>query len=269
MKAKVMESVILHASDAIYWVDGSGLTPTRPRQPVPQRLSLTLDKPPSNLKLVEKAGAVLLWRNQGNVVAGKATDAQKKREPENTYPIKGQITDPSQVFNPRSFELTAGNAVGREVLVYRSPFGTRTRKQGFLFGTLIYQDLVDQNQVNKPASWALLELSVTVITQPQVKKQTFQAQADGNGDFVLSLGGLPFIKKDATNKTYSAILKIKGAHDASDAEFFDPDKLEAFKIKADDSENFSTELALELTPDSILRITSKSASDNKPVVLKK
>lgn len=261
---KVMESVILHASDAIYWVDGSGLTPAKPRLPLQQRLFLELDKPPSNLKLVEKLGVTLLWRNQGSVVAGKATAAQKKRKTETTYPIKGRITDPSRVFNPRSFELMAGNATGREILLYRSPFGTKTRKQGFLFGNLVYQDLM-----NKPASWALLELSVTVITQPQIKKQIFQAQADSNGDFVLSLGGLPFIKKDATNKTYPATLTIKGAHSASDSKVFDPDKLEAFKIKANDSENFLTEFALELTPDSILRITSKSASDNKPVVLKK
>lgn len=264
MNAQILETLILPASDAIHFRDGSGLV-SKGLPPLPrENLAIRWDSLPADVKLIRKPSMVALWRNQGRITKGKASTEQKERVAESSYVVGGAIHDPTRTFNPRLFAVSAGNAAGHALPLYRSPFGTRTGKWGFLHGNLIFADLDA-----RPASWALLTLTVTIPVQPQARTLTFQAQADINGDFILSLSGLPFIKKDAPYEFHTATLKVNAAHAASGADIHDPDTLEPFTIKSIDSENFLAEFALDLTPDSILRMESNGAGDNRPLVLKK
>jgi len=183
----VLETNILHASDILYWLDGSSAESTDQMQRVAHPLQLVLSNKPADLQLRHAPGKTALWRKPVTpIINGVANAADKAYVVGPGFPLEGSIIDSTGKFNPRTFSITAGNSgvpvPGQALVLYPTPLGTRFGKAGGLIASLRYAS--DQTIV----PWALLTVAVTV---PGVGNQIYRAQTDQRGDVLISLNRLP------------------------------------------------------------------------------
>jgi len=229
----IAETLVLHVSDFIEWLDASG------PQAVARR---TL--PAQNL---DKTAGTALWRREPEglclLVAGEAEPADLTPPDEALYPIAGEVRDRAGIFLPRHFAFDAGGREGHRLRLFRSPLGTRFGRAGGLYGRTLRED-------GTPVPWALLTLHVV---PPLAEPLDFIAQSDARGEFRLSLERLPSLTKDAPAQTYPATLALRAAADGTD-----PDTLPAAQVRGTGSGNaaFKTELTVDIAPGRIATLAS-------------
>ena len=248
-----VETCLWHASDWIAWIDRSGdARPTRePLVDVALAVNFT-GRPPRDLSVVQKPGRTLLWRRLPDSLRrtepGEVDSAGRMRPVVPSYPLEGELSDPSGRYLPRRFALSAGAALGHRLPVYRSPLGVRYQSAGGLFGRAVFED-------GTPAAWAVLELEVT---PPLTGALPFVTQADGNGEFRLALNRLPALTKDAPVSRYAASLRVRASLAAARAwqaqqTLLDPDLLPVVAVIA------LTDL--EVIPGEVNRLHSDASAD--------
>ncbi|MCK9986896.1 MAG: hypothetical protein AzoDbin1_03368 [Azoarcus sp.] len=246
----IVETLVLHASDFIEWVDASGVQGGA-RRPVPaQGLTIRLDNPPADLELIHKTAGTVLWRRipaeLRRVIAGAASPADLAppvAADEPLYPLAGEVADAAGHFLPRRFSLSAGRRAEHALRLFRSPLGTRFGHAGGLYGRTELED-------GTPVPWALLALHVT---PPLATPFDFVAQSDAHGEFRLSLARLPALTKDAPATTYPGSLTVRAAASGTD-----PDALPAARVRGTGSGNaaFKTEITVDIAPGRIATLAS-------------
>ena len=243
----IAETLVLHASDFIEWLDASG-PQALARRTLPARdLDVRITQGPSDLKLIHKTAGTALWRREpeelGLLVDGEATPADLAPPDEALYPLAGEVRDRKGLFLPRHFAFDAGGRAGRRLRLFRSPLGTRFGRAGGLHGCTTLDD-------GTPVPWVLLTLRVT---PPLAEPLDFIAQSDGRGEFRLSLERLPSLTRDAPAQTYPATLTLRAAADGTD-----PDSLPAVQVRGTGSGGgaFKTELAVAIAPGRISTLAS-------------
>lgn len=238
---RIKETVIRQASDVIRWLDASGREGQH--HPVLSALQVTLtdDLAVAGLSFLHKPGCSIIWRSQladddqlqRTVGPGRATDEQKQRPAETPYQLKGTVTDPSGIFNPRAFSKQCGNNSYPQIALYRSVLGTRLSQNKSLQGVLRFQKQVDETAA-KPASWALVTLLVNLGSTGD--SFTFNAQADSDGYFQIPLNRLSVAMLGAG---FSAVFSVKADKSQSGSGFPDPDQMTTMQIALAGSAVFS------------------------------
>lgn len=245
----VLETNILHASDIIYWLDGSSAAQESDMLRLNHTLVMQLDEYPDDVQFLHTPGKTALWRrSSGKIIAGTASDTEKERSVENVYTLAGTVTDSQRRYIPRRFSIDAGNTAGHGVVLYPTPFGTRLGRGGGLRGTLRF----DSN--SSPVMWALLTLTVDLTVGTNL---ICRAQADGNGDFILALHRLPPLPEGINQ--YSAMLSIRASSEARADTPIDPVDLESMALGAlDVDNNFADAITLSVVPGEIRLIRSSN-----------
>lgn len=243
----IVETLVLHASDFVEWLDASGVQAV-PRRTVPaQALDVRLTQAPSDLKLIHKSAGTALWRREPEglclVIDGEAMPADLVPPDEALFAVAGEVRDRTGIFLPRRFAFAAGQRTGHRLRLFRSPLGTRFGRAGGLYGRTVLED-------GTPVPWALLELRVT---PPLATPLAFIAQSDGHGEFRLSLERLPALTKDAPATTYPATLKLRAAAGGTN-----PDSQPEARVRGTGSGNaaFKTELKVDIAPGRIATLAS-------------
>jgi len=248
MSVNVLETILLHADGVLYWLDGTSAENGDPSrlQRIPRAMSVAWSDRPSDLMTVRRSGALAFWRRIGaSYVDGLASEAQRARTAPDPYTLAGVVAESQGDYNPRRFTLTVNAGEAKGVLLYPSPKGTHFNGNGGLYGTVRFD--ADQS----PAAWGLLEL--TVQTAPG-QTMTFLAQADGHGDFRLSLTRLPPLPKNVAD--YQADLSVIADAAATAETPADPTALAAMEVAETDGPQFMNSIPLRIEPGAIVRITS-------------
>jgi hypothetical protein len=209
----ILETNILHASDVIYWMDGTSAHGPDAMERLSQPVDIRLAARPAGLQMVNGNGKTAFWlRTDGTIIKGIADETDKAFPPASTYSLIGTVSDPQGRYNPRVFTISAGNADGHRIILYPTPLGTRFGKAGGLVGTLRRTD----NEA--PVPWAFLSLDLTTsLGAPMI----FRAQADHRGDFMLSVKRLPPLPEGLDY--YDAELTITAPTAMAPQEPVDPD----------------------------------------------
>lgn len=249
MKAvNVLETNVLHASDVVFWLDGTSAENPSDMLRVPVPLALQLTARPRDLQVVHSAGKTAFLRRPGTeLIAGVAGESDKQRPSTPTFTLAGTVGDSAGRYIPRRFTISAGNAAGHGLVVYPSPLGTRFGPSGGLLGTLRFVGAGD------PVPWALLTLRVTTVLGTIL---TFRCQASASGDFMLPLNRLPPLPEGIDQ--YAGSLSIAALTDASADSPVDPADLVAMDLGELDSHTFSSPIGLNVAPGDIRLIRSSS-----------
>lgn len=250
MKAvQVLETNILHASDVLWWLDGSsGETPATMLR-IPVALALQLNTKPRDLQVVHSAGkTALLRRPTTDMISGVASAGDKQRPVEPVFNVAGSVSDDAGRYIPRTFSISAGNGVGHAIVLYPSPLGCKFGPAGGLQGCVRF------NGSGKPACWALLTLTVTTALGATL---TFRGQANGAGDFMLPLNRLPPLPEGISH--YSAELRVAALVSATADTPLDPSTLVAMNPGSLSVDNtFSSPIGLNVVPGEIRTIRSSN-----------
>ncbi|WP_319585480.1 hypothetical protein [uncultured Desulfobulbus sp.] len=246
---KVLETNILHASDVIFWLDGTTAETPSDMLRIAQPLALQLTTRPRDLLVVHGSGKTAFMRRPGiPIINGSATAADKQRLVQPTFAVAGIVSDPEGRYIPRRFSIVAGNGVGHGLVVYPTPLGTRISPAGGLIGTLRF------NGSNAPVSWARLTL---VVTNAVGSTLSFCCQASKTGDFMLPLNRLPPLPEGIDN--YSAQLRIEALAAVNADNPIDPADLVAMDLGEIDQDNqFSSPIGLTIVPGELRLIRSSN-----------
>jgi len=248
MNINVLETNVLHASDVLYWLDGStgsdGGTDNMHR--ANRMMMVQFENRPNDLQVLEKVGRMALWRRPvGNMIDGVAGEADRSRPAAVAYTISGAVRDLDGLYNPRSFELEVGDGAGHAVVMYPSPQGTQFGKAGGLIGGLRFEP------TGQPLPWALLELEVSISLSDTM---TFRAQADAKGNFRLSMSRLPPLPESV--EQYPAELSIRGSLTATAEQAVDPDDFVGMELGKLDEDDFEEDIEFFVKPGEIRLLRS-------------
>lgn len=243
---RVLESNILHASEVIYWLDGSSAEELAQMARLPVALTIDLSARPGDLHWLNGIGQTAFWRRPiDSFVDGRASEAQKTRPAAAAFDLAGTVRCPDGRYNPRAFAIQTGDASGIGVPLYPTPLGTRFGSAGGFIGCVRF------NGTAAPVPWALLTLSVDVLGQTYI----FRAQSDGHGDFHLALQRLPPLPEGVTR--YDAELHIRALPGASAATPLDPADLVAMDLGAlEQADTFLSPLTFSVVPGEIRPLRS-------------
>lgn len=257
MNMRVVETVVLHASDVIFWLDATSASTPDKLQRVDRPLDVEFNKSAPGFEKIEvlhKPGRTAVWRNgfaevfpgqgPGNQVA-RPTGSQRLRPTEATFNLSGTVTDPTGRYNPRTFSVALGNAAGPVVSLYPTPIGTQLLSGG-LIGTLRLE------ATGQPLPWAVVRLTVTLIGGASAE---FQAQSDQHGDFMMAITRLPPLPASVT--AYAATLSVRGLASASANVPLDPSTLIPMEFAAlDQAATFAQQLPLQIRPGAVSLLRS-------------
>jgi hypothetical protein len=242
---KVLETIVLHAVDVIYWLDGTTAEAEGRMQRIERPLLVTFTQRPADIEVVSKAGQTAFRRrSDGLIFPGIATEAQKTRVPVTPFPLAGTVREAEGLYNARIFAVTLGSGAGHAVVLYPSPAGARLTQSGGLIGTLVAA------ANGNPVPWGLLELRVDVSGETM----TFRAQADRNGDFALTMSRLPPTPQNVTD--YAAQLSLKANLTADPAVPINTDLLDTVLLGEFDQNNFQENIDLRVRPGEVRKIHS-------------
>lgn len=250
---KVLETNVLHASDILYWLDGSSAENPAQMQRVAHPLQLVLSDKPTDLQLRQAPGKTALWRKPVTpIIDGEASEADKTYVVGPGFTLAGSILDPTGKFNPRTFSITAGNSAvpipGQGLVLYPTPLGTRFGKAGGLIASLRYAS--DQSIV----PWALLTVNVSV---PGFGNQIYRAQADHRGDVLIALNRLPPLPEGVDH--YGAQMSVRALLSADPTVPLNTDDLVAMDLESLSSAgSFSDPIGFDVVPGEIQSIRSAS-----------
>lgn len=248
---RVLETNLLHASDVIYWLDGSTAANVADMTRIGAPLQIAFSEKPRSVKFLHTAGKTAFWQTPTEpMVAGAATEAQRVRPAVPNFAVGGQVSDPRGRYNPQLFSLTLGAGNGQAVVLYPSPPAVKLVPAGIIQGRIV----IEATQL--PLSWGVLTLTVTVALGETI---SFHGQTDAKGDFVIALTRLPPLPLSATN--YAAVLRIDGDLTATAAKLIKLADLVAIELESSTAGGvFATEIPLAITPGEIKRIKSFSKS---------
>jgi hypothetical protein len=245
----VLETNILHASDVIWWLDGSSgeSTATMLRLGVP--LQLQLSSAPRDLQLVHGRGkTALLRRPTLPLVSGSASVADTLRPPAPAFALEGVVSDPDGRFIPRRFSISAGAAAGHALVLFPTPLGTRFGPAGGVLGCLRFAGS------GLPVPWALLTLTVTTALGAVM---VFRGQASARGDFMIPMHRLPPLPEGIAS--HAATLAVAARVDAAAATPLDPATLLPMALgDLVSAATFSNPIGLNVVPGEIRLIRSSS-----------
>lgn len=191
----MVETLILHGGSRVTWRDAATVDLADPgealqaMQPVGARLRFVRDpdqaqnRPPDDLCLVHKSGAMTLLRRSAGAVVSRAPEPADYAPPAGVgFTLRGVVVDDAWRYLPRILELDFPAAgADRNVAVFPSPQSVVRPNGGMLRGTLLY----DADE--RPAAWARVDASVTVGARDLL----FRAQANASGEFALPLFTVP------------------------------------------------------------------------------
>lgn len=244
---RVMETNLLHASDVIYWLDGSSADSTAAMSRIEIPLQVTFTEKPKAIQHLHSIGKTAFWQTPIQPMhQGTTSDAERARPAQAPFDVAGNVYDPRQFFNPAAFEVSLGSGNGQGVVLYPSPLGVKAGAGGVVQGRVL------KAADNEPLIWGLLNLEVTVGLNETIN---FVGQTDAKGDFRIALKRLPPLPLNTTE--YNATLSISGDMAASaevPANIADFVALEIESTTA--AGDFSPEVALTVRPGLQQRINS-------------
>lgn len=255
----LLETHIRHASDWIDWIDRSGFAATDHLPLVLAPLTVALDDGvvPRDLRTYHKPGRTVLWRVYADtalgraalvpVVDGRAMAVDIAPPAESVYTLSAQVADLGGHFNPRRFQIGAGNAIGHRLSLYRSPAGTRYQAAGGLNGRLLWDN-------GDPAAWALVAITVAPPVGPALP---FVSQADGNGEFALPLSRLPALTRDAPSTTYPGTLSVTAAAAVRGDRIADPDNFATVNLLDPATGGPLASVSIDVEPGRVATVTSR------------
>ncbi len=248
---KILETTVLHASDIIYWLDGTTGATIGEMQRLDHTLVFDLSTIPGDVKVRQAPGKTILWRHQATtIIPGEATEAERSFVDGGSYLLTGTAYDTKGYYNPRTFSVTLGaNSVpigGQGMIVYPTPLGTRFGKGGGLVASLRF--VSDERLV----AWALLTATVIV---PGIGSQIYRAQTDQHGDVHLPLHRLPPLPEGVTE--YSVALSVEASLTASPEEPINTDDLVPMDLESPSvAGSFANPITFAIRPDEIQAIRS-------------
>lgn len=245
---QVLESTILHASDQIFWLDGSSAADVSAMRRVARPLQLELSQSPRDLAMREGTGKFVFWRRAGASVSdGVADDSDKAFTTAGTYTLAGTVSDPGGHYLPRRFSVTAGNnpPTGHALTLYPAPVAVRFNRGGGL--RLSLGRAADAT----PLPWAIVTASISV---PGLGTQIYRAQADARGELLLPFLRLPPLAEGIDD--YSATLTIHGRNDTSADQISNPDDFIAMELGAPDDASFSQSIGFSAVPGELSTLRS-------------
>jgi hypothetical protein len=209
VQLKILETSVLHASDILYWLDGTTAETIAEMQRVTEPLDFIINDKPNNVEIRQTPGKTIFWRRSATSIApGEAGEAEKTFIDAGSFALAGTVYDKKKHYNPRTFSVTLGASTipisGLGMVLYPTPQGTTFGKAGGLIATLRFAG--DQ----RVAPWALL---TAVVTIPGVGDQTYHAQTDQHGDVLLPLHRIPPLPEGITE--YSVALSVEALITAS------------------------------------------------------
>jgi hypothetical protein len=244
---RVLETNLLHASDAIFWLDASSAEDAEAMSRIQHPLEILFLEKPKAVKHLHSLGKTAFWKTPTEPMhEGVTTDNQRARPVQTPFVVSGRVNDPLKRFNPAAFEVNLGSGNGHSVMLYPTPFGVKTSSAGAVYGRVCWA--ADE----RPLIWGMLLLEITVGLGEIIR---FRAQTDANGDFRLSLNRLPPLPLSATE--FSATLTIEGDTAAEAATPLDVSSLVSLALEsATAAGNFAEQMALEIQPGFNQRIQS-------------
>jgi hypothetical protein len=211
----ILETLILHGSDFLEWFDVTGMEKGAGERVSPLGLDIRILAAPKDTRLSHKESGTAIWRirppesDLKQVVPGRAMEADLAPPNQPPYQVAGTVSDPSGRFLPRHFTVACGNAKGHRVALHRAPAGMQVGASGGLRGSIRFDP-------PRSAPWIEIVLEVTIPMADPIK---FRAQADGRGEFLLPLAGLPMPVSAPSD--YAATLAFAAA--SADDPSFAPD----------------------------------------------
>lgn len=246
-QVRVLETNLLHASDVIYWLDGSSADSVAAMSRIEIPLQITFTEKPKAIQYLHSLGKTAFWQTPTQPMhPGTTTDADRTRPAQPLFDVAGSVYDPRQLFNPAAFDVTLGSGDGHGVVLYPSPLGVKAGAGGVIQGRIL--KAVD----SEPLVWGLLSLDVTVGLNETV---TFVGQTDAKGDFRIALKRLPPLPLNTAE--YNATLSISGDMAASATEPAAVSGFVALNVESTtQAGNFSQQVALTVRPGLQQRINS-------------
>lgn len=246
---EVHESIVSHASDVIYWLNAASAENNAKMRRIMRPLDLQVSTRPSDSKLLHKAGQTAVLRRSMNALAkGAVSDIDKTRPEQDSYDFNGEAWDHSRHFNPARFALSLGSGNGAEVALYPSPLGTEIGSGGGIYGNLRIQ------ATQAPVIWGLLTL---IVDLGDGNSQTYRAQCDSAGDFVIALKRLPPLPEGQNN--YNAVLRLSGDIATNAAQAPDLSTYVSFELESSNTSNaFATDMAFVVQPGNLQRVQSNN-----------
>jgi hypothetical protein len=246
---RVLETNLLHASDVIYWLDGSTASNVADMTRIGAPLQIAFSDKPRAVKFLHTAGKTAFWQTPTEpMVVGYATEAQRVRPAVPNFAVAGQVADARGRYNPQLFSVTLGAGNGQAVVLYPSPPAVKLVPAGIIQGRIVIE------ATQQPLSWGLLTLTVTVALGETI---IFRGQTDAKGDFVIALTRLPPLPLSVTN--YAAVLRIDGDLSAIATKLIKLADLVAIELESTtDAGAFANEIPLAIIPGEIKRIKSLS-----------
>ncbi len=244
----VAESLVLHASDQIFWLDGSSAVSDDRMSRVSAPLQLQLTDCPRDLNIRQSKGKTVMWRDSGaTVVADTPDETEKSFTSPGTYTLSGRVTDPSGRYLPRVFSINAGDAppTGHALRLYPTPLAVHFNRGGGLRLSLA------RNSDDTPLPWAIIIATVTV---PGLGNQVYRAQADQRGEVLMPFLRLPPLAEGISE--YSATLSVTGQMDATAGTPLNPDDFVTLELGQPDSNAFSEFIGFSVVPGDISTLRS-------------
>lgn len=250
-RVRGLETNILHASDVIYWLDGSSADNLADMSRIAHPLDLMITQKPSAIKMFNSAGKTAFWPMPVQAMLdGVTTDIQRQRSLVEPFVIAGIVSDNRGRFNPAAFSLTLGSGNGGAVKLFPAPAAVRVTVGGAILGHVAFANN------NAPLAWGLLTLTVNLDLGETVR---FQGQTDGKGDFVIALKHLPPLPLSVTE--YTAILTLQGLASATASAPVNINDVQPLQLESASVQNdFVSSVALAIRPGESQRITSFNKS---------
>jgi hypothetical protein len=246
MSDRVLETLVLHAYDAIHWVDaGSATEPDRMRL-VESPLVVELDDMPADLRLLTRWGRTVFWRTgDALVVDGRPSEAQLARPEAPAIMLNGVVTDPTGRFNERRFSVTLGDQAPRVLALYPALRAIRLGRTGGLSGS------VRLDSHPHGLAWAVLTLELSDVLGASAH---CSVQAGPSGDFMMPL---PMLQLIAHDDEVVGRLSVRANPDATPDEPIDPGVFEPMLLGSPQADDvFSDSIELTLRPGEIASIRS-------------
>lgn len=251
VQLKVLETSVLHASDILYWLDGTTAETLPEMQRIVHQLHFEITSKPSNVHIRQTPGKTIFWRRSAaTITPGEASYEDKSFLDAGSFNLAGTVYDKKGYYNPRTFAVPLGADVlpiaGQGMVLYPTPQGTQFGKAGGLIATLRFAG--DERVV----PWALL---TAVVTIPGAGNQTYHAQTNQYGDVLLPLHRLPPLPEGITE--YSVALGVEAMLTASPRTPINTSDLIPMDLESlSTADSFSNPILFSLVPSEIQVIRS-------------
>ncbi|MEJ2322260.1 MAG: hypothetical protein P8Z31_07960 [Gammaproteobacteria bacterium] len=137
------------------------------------------------------------------------------------------LSDPANRLNPRFLALAKSDTL-QDVKLYQQQHATLPGAAGAIRGRLKLEIVPGDDNAGQDAPWALVTASY--VPHDTLLAETFVAQADARGEFVIDLAGMRWPDDDSKPQFTLAITSLEGIDPEEAA---DPDLFGDFNISTD------------------------------------